>query len=150
MQRSLLAAVVAGLAVGLNTPQAEASGTIGGFKTPARAAYCELQRVFADYYTDPWLYCWTPNDGFSLFLGVAGRPSKGYELESKWRYDASPPLRLLRFGTSYWANASYRQGVGVGTGRVLFRCQSRSSGLMCENRGGHGFWLGRFRGYRIF
>jgi len=126
----------------------QSSGTIGGFRTPGRAAYCEFQRVFADYYTDPWLYCWTPNDGFTLWLDVAGLPRKSYDTDNKWNYSGS--VGLLGFGQNYWANANYKQGTGIGRGRVLFRCRSRSNGLTCTNRAGHGFWLGRFRGYRVF
>jgi hypothetical protein len=129
-------------------PSAQASGTIGGFRTPGRAAYCEFQRVYVDYYVDPWLYCWTPNDGFTLMLGVSGRPRKSYEVDNRWYYSTS--VGLLRFGSNYWANASYQQGLGPGRGRVLFRCRSRSTGLTCTNRAGHGFWLGRYRGYRLF
>ena len=129
-------------------PNTQSSGTIGGFRTPRRAAYCELQRVFADYYTDPWLYCWTPNDGFTLWLDAAARPRKSYDTDNKWNYASS--LGLLPYGRSYWANADYRQGTGLARGKVLFRCRSRSTGLTCTNRAGHGFWLGRFRGYRLF
>ena len=31
-----------------------------------------------------------------------------------------------------------------------FRCTSRRSGLTCTNRRGHGWWLGRYVGYRLF
>ncbi len=29
-------------------------------------------------------------------------------------------------------------------------CSSRSNGLTCKNGIGHGWWLGRCKGYRIF
>jgi hypothetical protein len=31
-----------------------------------------------------------------------------------------------------------------------FVCNSRSSGLTCQNARGHGWWLGRYVGYRVF
>jgi hypothetical protein len=31
-----------------------------------------------------------------------------------------------------------------------FRCTSRATGLTCVNRAGHGWWLGRFKGYWVF
>jgi hypothetical protein len=147
--KTILGTLVAGLALAAVTvPSAQASGTIGGFYTPGRAVYCELDRVFADVYTQPWLYCWTPNDGFTLWLGASGRPKKSYDIDNKWYHSGS--VGLLRFGQNYWANADYQQGTRIGRGSVLFRCRSRSNGLTCSNRAGHGFWLGRYRGYRLF
>jgi len=142
--RKLILLLIVALALVL-VPVTSASSTIGGFRSPTRAAYCELQRV---NYTPPYLYCWTPNDGFTLFLGSDGRPMKSYDIDNKWNYSGHGGL--LRFGQNYWANAAYKQGVGAGRGVVLLRCASRTSGLTCRNRAGHGFWLGRFRGYQVF
>jgi hypothetical protein len=57
---------------------------------------------------------------------------------------------LLRFGETWWGNRRGEEGRGSGKGRVLFRCTSRTSGLTCRSISGHGFWLGRVRGHRIF
>jgi hypothetical protein len=35
-------------------------------------------------------------------------------------------------------------------GRAAFRCVSRRTGLTCRNSRGHGFWIGRYRGYDLF
>lgn len=34
--------------------------------------------------------------------------------------------------------------------KLDYTCLSQRTGLTCKNRTGHGWWLGRFRGYRIF
>jgi hypothetical protein len=41
-------------------------------------------------------------------------------------------------------------GGGVIYGDETLSCFSRRSGLTCENVAGHGFWLGRYHGYRIW
>jgi Family of unknown function (DUF6636) len=46
------------------------------------------------------------------------------------------PTRTLRLGETW-------RGGG-------FRCTSRPKGLTCANPSGHGFWLGRQRGFRLF
>jgi len=44
-----------------------------------------------------------------------------------------------------------RGGLRPGGVRGLgFWCTSRRTGLLCWNRVGHGWWLGRYRGYRTF
>jgi hypothetical protein len=37
-----------------------------------------------------------------------------------------------------------------GSGRLVFRCVSRRTGLTCTNARGHGWWIGRYHGYRLF
>lgn len=131
-------------------PQVSGSHSIASFYTPEKAAYCNLiADITGENYFTPFLLCWTPNDGFTATLRASGKPTTAYDKRNKWYY---PPrsIRRLRFGQSWWANADAFEGTGAGRGDVLFRCQSRSSGLTCENRAGHGFWFGRFRGYRIF
>jgi hypothetical protein len=34
--------------------------------------------------------------------------------------------------------------------RLQYTCTSLRTGLTCKNRSGHGWWLGRYKGYRIF
>ena len=53
--------------------------------------------------------------------------------------------RLLRFGQQ-WSFGPDASGVGP----INYRCWSRRTGLTCRNRQGHGWWLGRYRGYRLF
>jgi hypothetical protein len=51
----------------------------------------------------------------------------------------------LKFGAD-WTCCFDRRGFGA----AYYTCMSRSNGLTCKNRSGHGWWLGRFKGYRIF
>jgi hypothetical protein len=100
------------------------------FRTPARAAYCgatEGEGPIA-------LICWTPNDGFTIGMGVHGRPEFSYDRRNRGYHES---VRTLRFGQTWRM-------------RAWWRCTSRRTGLTCVNRDGHGWWLGRFRGYRVF
>ena len=100
------------------------------FRTPGRAAYCGLTEGEGP----PHLICWTPNDGFSIGMGPRSRPTHSYNPRDRGNYEYTP--RVLRFGQT-WAVFAYR-------------CRSRATGLTCTNRAGHGWWLGRYRGYRVF
>jgi hypothetical protein len=85
------------------------------------------------------LHCWTPNDGFSLYLWPRRRAEKPrYDRALRGAWQVARDGYLLHFGSS-WTNRSGD-----------FRCWSRRTGLTCKNRVGHGWWLGRYRGYRIF
>lgn len=99
------------------------------FRTPGEAAYCGRDdgRTAA-------LVCWTPNDGFTVVMGVRGRPRKSYSGANRGYVENGAPL--LRFG-QVWRGGS-------------FVCRSRSTGLRCVNRRGHGWWIGRYVGYRLF
>jgi len=52
---------------------------------------------------------------------------------------------VLRFGQN-WTWSFDRRGFGT----LYYSCSSRTNGLTCNNQAGHGWWLGRFKGYRIF
>lgn len=99
------------------------------FRTPGEAAYCGR-----DEFTGSHLICWTPNDGFTVSMGLRGTPRKSYVRGN--RGFVQNQARLLYFGQT-WRGGS-------------FVCRSRSTGLTCRNRRGHGWWLGRYVGYKIF
>ena len=99
------------------------------FRTAGEAAYCGR-----DEYTGSRLICWTPNDGFTVSMGLRGTPRKSYVRGNRGLVQNQ--ARLLYFGRT-WRGGS-------------FVCRSRSTGLTCRNRRGHGWWLGRYVGYKIF
>lgn len=104
---------------------------VSAFRTPKKAAYWgESEGEGA-----PHLICWTPNDGFTVSMSERGRANKQYVALNRGYFDPAPG-RVLRFGESW------RSGV--------YRCKSARSGLTCSNAAGNGWWLGRFRGYRLF
>lgn len=123
--RIILAVLVAAL-LGVISAPAHAAGA--NFVTPGLAAYCTT-----DEYTGSHLVCWTPNDGFTTHMTSYGRSTKWYDVDNRDYYTHA---RVLRFGRTW-----------IGNG---FACTSRSSGLTCVNRRGHGWWLGRYVGYRMF
>jgi hypothetical protein len=100
------------------------------FRTPGRAAYCGL----SEGEPPPGLVCWTPNNGFEVGMRATGRAARGTNRLDRGLYQDLAPV--LGFGRT-WSGAG-------------FRCASRRGGLTCTNRSGHGWWLGRYRGYRIF
>jgi hypothetical protein len=108
---------------------AQAPGAWEEIATPGAAAYCGR-----DEWT-PNLVCWTPNDGFTVWMTPDGRPHKAY-VKTNRNYTPKP-WKLLAFGkmknfADDWS------------------CVSRRNGLTCTNGGGHGWWLGRYVGYRVF
>jgi hypothetical protein len=111
------------------------------FKTPGEAAYCRME--FRANFLDSFR-CVTPNDGFWIrFVGL--NSSGGYKVHITKGY--SPQYRGLRQMTSV-----------LGFGKTfsssdaqLIVCTSRRSGLTCKYPpSGLSFWLGRYRGYRIY
>jgi hypothetical protein len=111
----------------------EPGGSFANFGTPRGAAYCGYNEARARY------VCWTPNDGFEVWMSH-GRARKLYD---PYMRDFSPNAHTLRFGrTRAWPPPLYvKNGM---------RCTSRRRGLTCKNRSGHGWWLGRYRGYTLF
>ncbi len=99
------------------------------WKTPGEAVYCRGLAGPAR------VVCWTPNDGFTITLYTTRVPEHFYYAGHKnyWK-----PVRVLPFG--------YR--VSYGNGTIV--CRSATGGLTCNNAAGHGFWLGRYHGFRTF
>jgi hypothetical protein len=104
---------------------------VAAFRTPKKAAYCGLTEGEGPSH----LLCWTPNDGFTVDMGGRSQVRKRYISAKPW---------LLRPGAR--SGPALRPELAHGAVPV---CQ-RSLGLTCTNGGRHGWWLGRFRGYRIF
>jgi hypothetical protein len=115
------------LAALLLTPAALA---VADFRTPNRAAYCGISHGEPPYS----LICWTPDDGFTVAMRARGFPQKHYIRQNRGYHDVVG--RVLGF------NQGWRS-----TG---FRCTSRRTGLTCWNPAGHGWWISRFHGYRLF
>ena len=101
------------------------------FSTPGRAAYCGITEGPAPLS----LICWTPSDGLTLNMLATGRAQARYYRPNKGYYDDFAPV--LAFGHSWEA-------------KLMFTCRSTATGLTCTNQQGHGWWLGRSKGYRIF
>lgn len=122
----LMATGAAALAVGGGVCATATAQEGAEFRTPGEAAYCNA------YSGD--LICWTPNDGFTVWMSNTGRAHKKYRKDHRGYEDNRAPV--LRFGKSKrWGG---------------YVCKSRSTGLTCANRRGHGWWLGRYVGYRVF
>lgn len=149
LQAAIVGAVVTLLAA--SAAQARTAMT-PAFYTPGHAAVCQ------QWYLDGYLMCMTPNDGFTVFMYDTGTvPRTGDpRLEPEMRNPLYGPRTydkraggLLQFGyrwSSATAGCENRPCVAVPD----FTCASARTGLTCKNRSGHGWWLGRYRGYRIF
>ena len=110
-----------------------------GFHTPSWAAQCVVTQLAAQNSTT--LTCWTPNDGFTVRMNNFGRASKSYIPKHRGYRDTYWAKGVLSFGED-WGHVS--------PGLAQYGCQSRRTGLTCGNHDGHGWWIGRYRGYRIW
>jgi hypothetical protein len=122
------------MAVVLPATASSASESGWEFKTPGDAAYCRLE-------SNSFL-CVTPNDGFwirltGIFDGDKVDVKKGYS--RRFRDLHGRAGRVLGFGQVYYSSDA-----------EAVTCWSRRSGLTCKAFDGLSFWLGRFRGYRIY
>jgi Family of unknown function (DUF6636) len=132
VSRKLRVAVGVGV-VGLTSLVVAAdAAAVADFVTPRKAAYCGVSEGEPPFH----LICWRPRDGLTLVVRRLGRATKEIHPPNRGYYDPAPG-RLLRFGQS-WKVGAY------------WRCVSRSTGLTCRNRAGHGWWVGRSRGSRLF
>lgn len=101
------------------------------FATPANAgaqypaAYCRVENSSAA------LYCWTPNDGYTLAMDTS-RPFRRVPDDELNKGKAPDGYRTLSFGE--------RSSFGD------FTCTSGRKNLSCLNLSGHGFSLPRYRG----
>ena len=159
MRRYLFPASIAAVAIVGSASAARTSHSVASFYTPEKAAFCKY--VIPMGFPGPTgLECWTPNDGFTVWMRPNGIARKAYVKENRLRYATA--YRRLTFAQNWWGSdlnsggASYdledryREGTGSPRGTVQFVCKSRRTGLTCTNRAGRGWWLGRFKGYRIF
>jgi hypothetical protein len=119
------------------------------FYTPGNAVMC-----WEDYH-EIQLQCFTPNDDFSIFMFPTGRvPKHGAEHPFSGAPAKNPVYRqwklkdfnlntgaLLQFGHRWTEWQALKN---------QYSCLSQKTGLICKNRSGHGWWLGRYKGFRIF
>lgn len=128
----MLAAAAVGLLFATSAPAAD-------FRTPGRATYCDhvsKGETIEGGIPAPRssLQCWTPNDGFTTWMSRRSRPRKLYAEQLRRAYAPNTPV--LEFGRAW---------------RVVgYRCVSRRTGVTCRNDARHGWWLGRYSGYRLF
>ena len=116
------------------TPAA-ASADNWWFKTPGEAAYCGVGEVGG-------FVCMTPNDGFwirftDIFSDNDVDVRKGYS--DRFRGYRDRAVQVLGFGRVQYSSDA-----------AVITCWSRRTGLTCKHYEGLSFWLGRYRGYRIF
>lgn len=126
-----------GLASCLAVASLSGASALSAFHTPGWAAYCFVPFPHEAPLSATGLTCVTPNDGFTISMGPRDRPRYGYDRKARGSRDPFAATRLLRFG-QHWAV------------RLYWHCVSRQTGLTCWNKAGHGWWLGRYRGYRVF
>lgn len=133
-----LSIAVATATISLAAPPA-AGAAKWDFRTPGDAAYCRMEFV---HNTFDAFRCMTPNDGFWIRLtglsrGTNVRVEKGSSAEYEGYRDRT--VRVLGFGRVFFTSDA-----------TIVTCWSRPKGLTCKHYDGLSFWLGRFRGYRIY
>jgi len=112
--------------------RASVAGAAADFVTPRQAAGCGVSEGEPPFR----LICWRRADGITLDMTRRGRPGRSVVELNRGSYDPAPG-RILYFG-KVWQFPGY------------WKCVSRATGLTCTNRAGHGWWLGRVRGSRLF
>jgi hypothetical protein len=165
-RRRSVAAAIAALTSYLMLQASAASAYTGvfpkpAFGTPGAAAYCAFLWTDPEN-SSPLIFCWTPDDGWSVSLNWRGRrrftryytkpPGIVHDIGVLKGY--APRAVPLRFGGRFVYRSAdpseldtcRRNGAGV----LAFTCTSRASGLTCVNAARHGFWIGRYRGFRLF
>jgi hypothetical protein len=101
------------------------------FRTPHRDVYCGVSEGEPPI----GLICWRPRTGLDVGMLAHGRATHGINRRDRGLYQDLAPV--LRYGHT-WRE------------RNLFRCTSGRNGLTCRNRAGHGWFIARTKGYRIF
>ena len=160
MRVSALVGAVAATAVAAAALAHAAVRPTPAFRTPGSAAYCSLEATSQEDWS-PELFCWTPNDGWAVWINWRARRARtGYFTRRPRVVHATgvlkgyrPRARLLSFGrrwTYRCADPRSFDSCPAPDGVVVFRCTSRRSGLTCTNTRRHGFWIGRYRGFRLF
>ena len=101
------------------------------FATPHRVIYCGVS------HGEPPLavICWRPLDGLTLYMTRRGLVQRRIVLRNRGYHDPAPG-RILRYGQTWKPSSDWR-------------CVSRTTGLTCTNRVGHGWRLGT-RGSTLF
>jgi len=122
--------IILAIATGALTAASSAAG-VAAFVTPHETAYCGISEGEAPLS----LICWRPADGLTLDMRRLGRAHKRIDSSNRGYFDPAPG-RLLRFGKR-WRFSGWA-------------CLSRLAGLTCTNRSGHGWWLGRLQGSRLY
>ena len=101
------------------------------FRTPGKAAYCGVSEGEPPLK----LICWRPGDGLTLSMTRAGLTRRRLSALNRGYHAAEG--QILLFGKVWQL-------------RGHWKCISRATGLTCTNKSGHGWWLGRMRGSRLF
>ncbi len=121
--RATLAVVLVALAV----PAVAAASAV--FRLPGRTLYCEIVQ-----FKPTSLDCWRSTDGRNIGILLTGRAVVNPDTNNRGNHQDRAPV--LQFGQTWH--------------RFAYTCTSRRLGVTCKNRSGHGFWLGRYKGYRLF
>jgi hypothetical protein len=145
MRRIYAAVVVAAVAAVVLAGEALA---VPAFQTPRKTIYCEVAEAFErpPGYV-PHLVCWRSRNGFTVYL----YPRRGAEIAWNRALKGTYMVAglVLRFGQQWWWT-KWESGIGSAPRGLYYWCFNRTTGLTCADRFGHGFWLGRTRGFWLF
>ena len=95
--------------------------------------------------TPPVLICWAPRSGVTFEMSPSDKPSRKFYKPHKGYHDGWSAMVRLGFGHEWAFDFNPR-----GAGRLHFLCFSRRAGLTCRNRAGHGWFIDRKAGSRLF
>jgi hypothetical protein len=140
----VVAAVFLGLA---GAPQVDAARltAAAGFHVPGRVIECVIPVQHEGPPRPPLLSCWRARDGMTFDMRSNGRTSRRLYRPHRGYHDWWAGRLRVPYGQEWSYHFDPR-----GIGRLYFTCASTRKGLFCKNRVGHGWFIGRETGSRIF
>jgi Family of unknown function (DUF6636) len=140
-RRSLIAVVVLAAAA-VAVASAGASSGVTSFRTPSKNIYCAWEHLSG---SPQFLRC-----DVRQLDHQAPKP-RGCQFDAGSSFGMKPTGRASALCVSDSVHDPHARSIAYGKSRRFgsFRCSSKTSGLRCTNRSGHGFLLDRTT-YKLF
>jgi Family of unknown function (DUF6636) len=138
----LIAAVVLAASAAVAAGPAGASSSVTSFRTPSKNIYCAWEHLSG---SPQVLRC-----DVRQLTHQAPKPS-GCQFDAGSSFGMNPTGRAAALCVSDSVYNPHARAIAYGKSRRFgsFRCSSKTSGLRCTNRSGHGFFLNR-TSYKLF
>jgi hypothetical protein len=142
LRRSLIAVVILVASVAVAVAAAGASSSLTSFRTPSKNIYCAWEHLGG---SPQLLRC-----DVQQLAHQAPKP-KGCRFDAGSSFGMNPTGRAAALCVSDSVHDPHAKSIAYGRSRRFgsFRCSSKTSGLRCTNKSGHGFLLNRTT-YRLF
>ena len=142
LRRPLIAACVLATSAVVAVGPAAASSSVTSFRTPSKNIYCAWEHLSGSQQV---LRC-----DVRQLTHQAPKPS-GCQFDAGSSFGMNPTGRAAALCVSDSVYNPRAKAIAYGKSRRFgsFRCSSKTNGLRCTNRSGHGFFLNR-TSYKLF